>query len=55
MFDRVSVQGLRNTRRSVCQYLLETSTDNVKFNTIRKGGGSFRVKQPSINECYVTP
>ena len=46
LLDRVSVQGLRNSNRSVSQYYLQTSTDNVNFNEIEKGGRA-RVKQLS--------
>ena len=31
MVDRVSVQGMPNTTRSVSQYLLLVSTENINF------------------------
>ena len=46
LLDRVSVQGFRNSNRSVSQYYLETSRDNANFKEIEKGG-STRVKQLS--------
>ena len=46
LLDRVSVQGLRNSNRSVSQYYLQTSSDNVNFNEIESGGRT-RVKQLS--------
>lgn len=38
LFDQVSVQGKRDSNRSVSQYYLKTSTDNISFNGIQEGG-----------------
>ena len=37
-FDQVSVQGLPNSSRSVSQYYLKISIDNVLFATVQEGG-----------------
>ena len=51
LLDRVSVQGLRNSNRSVDQYYLETSRDNVNFYEIEERGRT-RVKHLFItSEC----
>ena len=38
--DQVSVQGLGNSRRSVAQYYLKTSTNNINFNVVLVPGGN---------------
>ena len=38
LFDQVSVQGKPDSNRSVSQYYLKTSTDNISFNGIQEGG-----------------
>lgn len=37
-FDQVSIQGMRNSNRSVSQYYVKTSTDNNNFKAIEEGG-----------------
>ena len=45
MVDRVSVQGMPNTGRSVSEYLLLVSTDNVTFREVLEAEDQRRVRK----------
>ena len=45
MVDRVSVQGMPNTARSVSEYLLFVSTDNITFTEVSEAEDGRKVRK----------